>query len=240
MSEGQAEIGGLEERIGYVFRRVELVRQALTHPSAFSEVQLTSAEAAARHNQRLEFLGDAVLGLIIGEALYTALPGEREGKLATARAALICGEFLTRLARRLGLPEVLILSSSEEQAGGREKPSILEDALEAIVGAIYRDSDYPTVRAVVLGWYGDLESALASALRDYNPKGLLNEYAQKSMGNNALEYRLKSHEGKPPHEHFTVEVLVAGDVKGTGTGSSRRQAEEQAARDALDGLQPSA
>lgn len=219
----------LEERIGYTFKRRELLERAITHPSY---AQLL--ERKSQHNQRLEFLGDAVLGMILAERLFATLPTEREGVLTKNRSALVKGEQLSALAGDLGLPEFLRLSEAEERNHGRKRHSILEDALEATVGAIYLDSDYDTVRDVVLGWYGDLETRLDAVLNAHNPKGRLQEIVQPRLGNTAIEYALIDEAGPAHRKRFFVEVRVDGEIAGRGEGPSKKAAEEAAASHALE------
>ncbi len=192
------------------------------------------------HNQRLEFLGDAVLSLILAEALFTLFPNEREGNLARARSALAKGEYLALLARKLGLPKHLRLATHERQAGGHERPSSQEDALEALIGAIYLDSDFETARGIVLGWYGDLAHVLRDMLNAENPKGRLQEFLMAQETPPSHEYRTTEISGPEHRRQFKVECLVAGQPAGEGAGFSKKEAEEAAARAALLKLQNSA
>ncbi|MGA2051675.1 MAG: ribonuclease III [Opitutales bacterium] len=218
----------LQERIGYRFRRRELLDEALTHPSYAQQEQ-----HKVRHNQRLEFLGDAVLSLILAERLYHDLPGEREGSLARARSALGKGELLAALARRLGLPACLRLADGDIEAGGRDWASSQEDAFEAMIGAVYLDSDYPTAQGVVLRWFGDLDELRAELLTGDNPKGRLQEWlAQRGLGK-TMRYRLASTTGPDHAKVFLVELTVQDELLGQGEGRSKKEAEEQAARAAL-------
>jgi ribonuclease-3 len=219
----------LEERLGYTFRNPELLERAMTHPSF---AQLLGNKT--KHNQRLEFLGDAVLGMILAERLYATLPSEREGVLTKNRSALVKGEQLSQLSRDLGLPAFIRLSEAEERNQGRRRHSILEDALEAAVGAIYLDSDYTTVREVVLQWYGDLDARLDGILNGHNPKGRLQEIVQPRLGNTAIEYSLVDETGPAHRKQFVVEVRIDGEAAGQGKGSSKKAAEEAAATSALD------
>src|SRR3990167_823100 len=146
MKSAKPNLASLQRRLGHAFRDPALLKCALTHTS-----YLQDHPEAGPPNQRLEFLGDAVLQLVLSEALFQQYPDDREGALSKRRSTLSKGRFLSRLAHDLGLHAVLQLGQSEEQTGGHERASILEDALEALVGAIYLDSDYATVRRVVLG-----------------------------------------------------------------------------------------
>lgn len=221
-------LDALQERLGYKFRHKNLLEEALTHPS-FAQQE----RHRVSHNQRLEFLGDAVLGLILAERLYRDLPGEREGGLARARSALGKGELLATLARKLGLPACLRLAEGDIAAGGREWMSSQEDAFEAVVGAVYLDSDYPTARDAVLRWFGDLDELRAELLSGDNPKGRLQEWLAQRGLSQAHNYLLRQTSGPDHAKVFHVEVEVRGEVLGAGEGRSKKDAEEQAARTAL-------
>ena len=218
----------LQQRLGYQFRTPALLLEALTHGS-----YLQDNPAAAPHNQRLEFLGDSVLQFILTAALYRDYPVEREGVLSRRRAVLSKGEFLTKMARDLGLDASLRLSQSEEDAGGRDRASILEDAFEALVGAIYLDSDLATTQALVLGWYGPLGERLAVREDAENPKGRLQELIQPEHGNVALRYDVTATTGPKHARVYEVEVFLNDRKLGAGAGPSKKVAEEAAARAAL-------
>jgi ribonuclease-3 len=218
----------LQDRIGYHFKNKALLEEALTHPS-YSQQE----RQRVPNNQRLEFLGDAVLNMILAERLFQDLPNEREGELARARSALGKGELLAGLARKLGLPACLRLARGDAAAGGREWASSQEDAFEALVGAVYLDSDYAAARVAVLRWFGDLGELRAELLSEDNPKGRLQEWlAQRGLGA-ALNYRLKQTVGPDHAKVFQVELTVRGEIHGAGEGRSKKEAEEQAARAAL-------
>ena len=224
------QLADLETGLGYHFSDPLLLLVAITHPSCHQEA---SASEMLDHNQRLEFLGDSVLSLILAEKLFDLFPDEREGVLAKSRSALAKGTFLSKLARQLSLDAFLRMSRHEESRGGRKRAAALEDALEAIIGAVYLDSDYPTVREVVLNWYGDIETVLASTLRHENPKGKLQEKMQSASPPKTIEYKILTTEGPDHRKVFTVEVLIDGECWGTGSGKSKKDAEEAAARLAL-------
>lgn len=228
---GSAQIATLQQRLGYEFRNPALLLEALTHGS-----YLQDAPEAGPHNQRLEFLGDSVLQFILTDALYHDYPAEREGVLSRRRAVLSKGKFLTQMARDLGLDTCLRLNKSEEEAGGRNRASILEDAFEAIVGAIYLDSDLPTIRARVLAWYGPIKDRLAGSEDAENPKGQLQELIQPTHGNTALSYKVSATTGPRHARVYEVEVFLEDRKIGSGSGSSKKIAEEAAARVALASL----
>ncbi len=226
-----AILSALQKRLGYKFRQPSRLLEALTHPSYLQDYPATKA-----HNQRLEFLGDSVLHFVLTDALYRLFPLEREGMLSRRRAALSKGGFLSLLARDLGLEAGLLLSKSEADAGGRNRDSILEDALEAIVGAIYLDSDLLTVQAVILQWYGPLSDRLVSLEDAENPKGRLQELIQPEHGNGALRYEVVEASGPRHAREFAVAVHLKERKLGSGKGTSKKQAEEAAARAALQTL----
>lgn len=220
----------LENRLGYHFTDSSLLLRALTHPSYTQQ-----SETPNLNNQRLEFLGDAVLGMILAEELFEQMPAQREGVLTRYRSILVNGTQLARLARELGLNAFIRLSDSERVAGGElGRDSILEDAFEAVIGAIYLDSDLGQTRDCVLRWYGDLQERLSLSLRDHNPKGQLQELLQPHLGNECIDYTVVSSHGPDHNKVFEVEVRVAGEVWGGGSGSSKKEAEEVAAREALE------
>jgi ribonuclease-3 len=218
----------LQTRLGYAFRDPALLESALTHGS-----YLPDHPEAGPGNQRLEFLGDSVLQLVLSETLFRLYPDEREGLLSKRRATLTNGSFLSMLARELGLDSALRLGDSEEQSGGRQRASILEDAFEAVVGALYLDSDFATAGRIVLGCYGPLPERLAALLGEDNPKGRLQELLQPKHGNRALSYKVAQMAGAPHEREYEVNVFLNDELLGSGRGSSKKLAEEAAARAAL-------
>ncbi len=218
----------LQARIGYAFRDPSRLERALSHPSLAHE-----QPASGENNQRLEFLGDSVLQLILTEALYSLFPEDREGELTTRRAILSGGKFLSGLAREIGLDRSLRMAPHEEAAGGRGRDSALEDAFEALVGAIHLDGGLESARRAVLAIYGDLGQRLAASAPRANPKGRLQEIVQAEQGLQALRYELVSTEGADHAREFEVAVFLLGKRLGSGRGPSKKQAEEAAARVAL-------
>ena len=221
----------LQKRLGYAFRDPALLDRALTHSS-----RLQDNRDAGESNQRLEFLGDAVLQLVVTQALFDLYPLEREGGLSQRRAALTKGSFLAQLAREFGLHACLRLGASEEAAGGRDKASALEDAFEALVGALYLDSDFPTAQRVVLAMYGDILGRLAGVEDHENPKGRLQEMMQPDHGNQALRYEVTATLGADHAREYEVSVFLHERHLGGGRGTSKKLAEEAAARAALTAL----
>lgn len=226
-----AKFNALQKRLGYTFRNPALLGEALRHASF-----LQDHPDGGAHNQRLEFLGDSVLHFILTDALFREYTTEREGVLSRRRAGLTKGEFLCQLARDLGVDAAVQLGQSEEDAGGRGRDSILEDALEAIIGAIYLDSDFATVQAVVTKWYGSIPERLARTEGNENPKGQLQEIVQPEHGNGALRYDVVNATGPKHAREYEVVVLLNGREIGLGKGSSKKAAEEEAARVGLETL----
>lgn len=220
----------LEKRIGYRFRNLSLLRRAVTHPSMAEE------HRGCDDNQRLEFLGDSILGALLAEKLYHLYPDDDEGILTRGRSVLARGEYLAPLAERLGIHKAMRMSRSELRTKGNLRPSTLEDAIEAVVGAVYLDGGMTVTRKTVLAWYGDLEKALADALEDYNPKGRLQELGQALYGQEPVRYLVDKETGPPHNKHFVISVHVGGTKRGTGKGKSKKEAEEEAARKALRAL----
>jgi ribonuclease-3 len=218
----------LQAQLDYRFRDPRLLQRAVTHRSYLPE-----HPEVAESNQRLEFLGDAVLQFVLTEALFQLYPGEPEGVLSKRRAALSKGTFLVELARQLHLEACLQLGASEESTGGRHRASALEDAFEALIGAVYLDSDLPSTRRVVLRLYGDLAQQLAGTEQEENPKGRLQELIQPAHGNQALRYEVLSIEGEDHAPAYEVGVSLKGRALGRGRGPSKKLAEEAAARSAL-------
>lgn len=222
-----APLHSLTERLGYAFRDPTLLERAVTHPSLLQD------QPSAESNQRLEFLGDAVLQLILTQALFELFPADREGPLSRHRASLTNGTFLAHLARELGLEACLRLGSSEESTGGRMRAAAAEDAFEALIGALYLDSDFSTTRQIVLKLYGDLNARLAAVGDADNPKGRLQELIQPEHGNDAIRYEVTRADGAEHARAFEVAVFLRDRQLGSGRGSSKKLAEEAAAREAL-------
>ena len=221
----------LQARLSYTFRDPALLLRAVTHTSYLPE-----HPGETESNQRMEFLGDAVLQLILTEALFQLYPADREGLLSRRRAALTRGSSLAALARDLSLDVCLRLGASEDTNDGRARASTLEDAFEALVGALYLDSDFATARRIVLGLYGSLPERVAALETTENPKGRLQEIVQPVHGNNALRYTVVATAGEDHARSYEVEVSLLDRPLGRGCGSSKKIAEEAAARIALGNL----
>jgi ribonuclease-3 len=218
----------LEERIGYKFRNPLLLAEALTHPSLGHETQREHFD-----NQRLEFLGDAILQLVITEYLFGNFGREAEGQLTKLRSRLVSRETLKEHAAALDLGRYLMMGRGEEASGGRERTSTLADAYEALIGALYLDSNLETARKFILTQaQPDLE-LLAEEPVDINPKGHLQELLQ-SISPRSPVYELLSQSGPEHDKTFVVQAVWEGVVLGRGTGRSKKQAETAAAMEAME------
>ncbi len=220
------EINELVRRLGFENTQSDIIRIALTHPSYTFE----NSTCGLENNQRLEFLGDAVLDFVVGEYLYLNYPGKPEGELTKMRAAVVNETTLARKARSINLGQALFLGKGEQSSGGRERSSIIADALEAVIGAIYLQYGFEKARKFILdmlvpeimeldeGNYGDF-------------KTMLQERAQKEDCD--VNYRILDEVGPDHDKLFTAGVYVDGDIKGKGTGKTKKEAEQNAARLAL-------
>lgn len=226
-----AALAAVQSRLGHEFTRPELLIEALTHPSFLNE-----NPAAGPHNQRLEFLGDAVLQLILTTELFTRFPADAEGELSRRRAILANGRCLAALARELSLDQALRLGGSENTPEGRDRSSNLEDAFEAVLGALLLDSGMETTRARVLALYGSFDARLAARLGADNPKGRLQEHVQPQYGTACLRYETVQSGGADHAKEYTSRVYLADRLLGEGRGSAKKLAEEAAARVALETL----
>jgi len=212
----------LAERLGHRFADPALLRQALSHRSWCSE------QGGAPSNERLEYLGDAVLGLVVAEYGYRRFPDLPEGKLAKIRAAVVNARVLAEVAQSLGIGSVLLLGRGEEVSGGRAKASILADALEAVIGAVYLDADRAAAEDLVLRLLGGRVDHAASEPDDFDHKSLLQELTVQQGGGPPRYVVMGT---GPDHERrYVAEVYVAGERRGTGQGPSKKDAEQEAAR----------
>ena len=209
----------LQQALGYTFKEIAHLRRALTHPSTKQP-----------DNQRLEFLGDAILEFCVSDMLYHKYTDFQEGALTARRAALVCERTLSVLAQSLDLGRCLVMGNGEILTGGREKPSILADAVEAILAAIYVDGGYEAVREVIFRLFKDEDRLVAPRVKD--DKSSLQEYTQAhNMGLPA--YRIIDSTGPDHDRQFVAEVVICGRQMATGKGPSKKSAEQMAARAAL-------
>lgn len=208
----------LRERLAYTFRQPDFLRHALTHRSY-----------GASHNERLEFVGDAVLNCVIGASLYERFPTLPEGDLSRMRASLVNQETLARVARGIGLGGAVMLGEGEHRSGGSDRPSILADTLEAVFGAVFLDGGYDAAREVIVGCYGELLSRADPQMHGKDPKTRLQEWLQgRRLA--VPEYAVVGTRGEAHAQVFEVECRIpALGVVAAGLGSSRRAAEQAAA-----------
>lgn len=216
---------GLDQRIGHSFVDPALLEQALAHRSWCSE------QDNAPSNERLEFLGDAVLGLVVARYVYDAYPDLAEGQLAKIRAAVVNTRALAEIGAELHLGDYLLLGRGEESSGGRAKASLLADAAEAVIGSVYLDAGWDAAEALVVRLFGERIRHAAAEPEHFDHKSRLQELAV-GQGAGVPEYVVTG--SGPDHErHFNAEVLVGGECLGKGEGSSKKDAEQAAALAAL-------
>ncbi len=228
---GLADLAALQESLGISFNDLSLLRQALTH-SSYTNENPGSAPAA---NERLEFLGDAVLGLAITEKLYQLLPDASEGKMTKLRAALVSQDTLARLARATSLGDYLYLGKGEEASGGRDKPANLASALEAVIAAVFLDQNQPATKHSILRLFKQELEKVVSQGGEINYKSQLQELLQARGQPTPAYYVLKA--SGPDHDRwFTVEVRISDTALGRGIGKNKKLAEIEAARSALERL----
>ena len=218
----------LEKKLGYTFRNPALLGEALSHSSYANEHR----NARLNSNERLEFLGDSVLGFVTAEYLFAGHPDLPEGDLTRIRAALVCEQSLYEVARKLELGRYLKLGRGEEAGGGRERTSILADATEAVFAAVYLDGGIQAASALIhrVLLNAERESAVEERRRDY--KTALQELVQR-QADQVLSYRMVGEHGPDHAKVFSAEVLLNGKSIGSGSGHSKKEAEQSAARSAL-------
>jgi ribonuclease-3 len=220
-----ADLRDLERRLGISFDRPDHLRAALVHRSFVAE------HASASHNERMEFLGDAVLQLIVTAYLFDNHPELSEGEMAKVRAGLVNGVELAEIAREIVLGDHLVLGRGEEASGGRQKESILADAMEAVIAAIYLDHGMEGARTFILGrWADRIEARVAApGKRDYKTR------LQEDLAQDGLRPQYRVADQGPDHDKiFTATVEIDGDIVGEGSGRSKKEAEQSAAKRALD------
>lgn len=221
-------IEAYEKNIGYIFKDKEILYSALTHSSYANE-----HKSGVSSYERLEFLGDSILGFITSEYLFRSFPGMPEGELTKIRASLVCERSLCEFSHRLSVGKFLRLSNGEQNSGGRERASILADVFESTVAAIYLDSgDFQTVEKFILRFIGPAAKAQKKKpFKDY--KTMLQEIIQQNP-QETLEYVLTGESGPDHNKHFKVEVHLNNNIIGHGGGKSKKEAEQRAAREALE------
>lgn len=222
-------IKDLEAAIGYRFVNISLLQNALAHSSYANERWHDSLKS----NERLEFLGDSILGMLVADHLYRSFPDRPEGELTRMRADLVCERSLAQIANRIGLGEHMLLGKGEEQGGGRSRDSILADAVESVIAACYLDGGMEAAKQFVHKFV--LDHVPVKGLHNADYKTALQEQVQQKR-NQVLSYILVGESGPDHDKQFRVEVTLNDQVVGSGVGSSKKRAEQDAARNALEKL----
>ena len=224
-------IKDLEAAIGYKFKNIALLQNALAHSSYANERWHNSLMS----NERLEFLGDSILGMCVAEYLYCTFPDRPEGELTRMRADMVCEQTLANVAGRIGLGEHLLLGKGEEQGGGRTRNSILADAVESVIAATFLDGGMGAAKQFIQKYI--LVEVPVKKLHNVDYKTSLQELVQQKK-NQVLSYALVGESGPDHDKHFEVEVSLNGKVVGSGSGSSKKRAEQSAAASAIEKLFP--
>ena len=220
-------MNSLEKRLNYKFKNIDLLKNALVHSSYANEVR-----GSVHSNERLEFLGDSVLSVIVSEHLYNKFPTMPEGELTRMRASLVCEKSLCEFSRELGIGKYLNLGKGEDKNGGRERDSILADAFEAVLAAVYLDGGMDAAKAHIMNTVlRDIKHCEDDTFKDY--KTTLQEVIQRNP-EESVSYILVNESGPDHNKSFTVEVHLNSNVIGKGTGKSKKQAEQMAAKQALE------
>jgi ribonuclease-3 len=224
-------IKDLETALGYRFQNITLLQNALTHSSYANERWHDSL----RSNERLEFLGDSILGMVVAEHLYRNFPDRPEGELTRMRADMVCEQSLAAVANKLGLGEHMLLGHGEERFGGKNRPSILADAVESIIAASFLDGGFAAAEGIVRRFI--LTQVPVKKLQNVDYKTALQELVQQKK-NQVLTYKLVGESGPDHDKSFQVQVTLNGSVVGMGNGTSKKRAEQDAAHSALEKMYP--
>ncbi|MFA5074299.1 MAG: ribonuclease III [Nitrospirota bacterium] len=216
----------IEQRIQYAFKNPELLQRALTHKSYANEHRVSS------HNERMEFLGDAVLNLIVSGYLMKTCPQSNEGELSKLRAAIVSEAALAEIARIIGIGKYLLLGKGEEQTGGRDKDSLLANSLEALIAAVYLDAGTTAAETFILRFFKNLIQRTCSLPLAFDYKTGLQELCQERI-KQLPKYKIVSETGPDHLKQFSVELFIKGELFGTGIGKTKKEAEQRAAKEAL-------
>ena len=228
-----SELAAIAERLGHTFERPALLREALTHPSTGGLARRGGQRTG--NYERLEFLGDRVLGLVIAAYLFGQYRDADSGHLARRYNVLVRRETLTEVAIQLGLGDFLMMSKSERETGGAEKPAILANACEAVIGALFLDGGFEVARRLILDHWREMADDLTRAPKD--AKTALQEWVHKHQAGSEPQYVVVAEAGPPHDPVFTVEVRLTGERSSQGRGTSKRAAEQQAAAAMLAAVQ---
>ncbi len=222
-------LSDIQQRIAYTFKKTELLERSLTHKSYANENRLSY------HNERMEFLGDAVLNLMVSEYLMRTCPDSSEGDLSRLRAAVVSEPTLAVIAREIGLGDYILLGRGEEQTGGRNKDSLIADCLEALIASVYLDGGQDAAGDFILKFFEDTIKKTCSSGGIIDYKTELQELCQERL-RQLPDYRVVSESGPDHQKQFEVELFVKGHVYGRGIGKSKKEAEQRAAKEALERL----
>jgi ribonuclease-3 len=219
-------LADIQQRIAYQFSNAELLERALTHKSYANENRVLY------HNERMEFLGDAVLNLVVSEYLMKTCPDSTEGDLSRFRAAVVSEPALAAIAREIGLGSYILLGRGEEQTGGRDKGSLLANCLEALIASIYLDTGKESADAFVIRFFENIIKKTCTSRGTLDHKTELQELCQERL-KQLPEYKVVSESGPDHQRQFEVEVWIKGQVSGRGIGRSKKEAEQRAAKEAI-------
>jgi ribonuclease-3 len=222
-------LADIQRRIAYQFSNAELLERALTHKSYANENRVPY------HNERMEFLGDAVLNLVVSEYLMKTCPDSTEGDLSKLRAAVVSEPALAAIAREMGLGSYILLGRGEEQTGGRDKGSLLANCLEALIASIYLDTGKESADAFVIRYFENIIKKTSASRGTLDHKTELQELCQERL-KQLPEYKVVSESGPDHQKQFEVEVWIKGQVSGRGIGRSKKEAEQRAAKEAITRL----
>ena len=215
-----------ENIIGYKFKNINLLHESLSHSSFANE-----SKGTLKSNERLEFLGDSVLSIVVSEYLFSNFSDLPEGELTKTRSTLVCEKSLHSFGNTISLGDYIMLGKGEEATGGHQRPSIIADAFEAVIAAIYLDGGYEAAKKHIMRFMPkDVRAAVKKAYDDY--KTILQEIVQKNP-EESVEYHLVGESGPDHHKSFTIQVMLNSNVIGEGTAGSKKQAEQLAAKEAL-------
>jgi ribonuclease-3 len=223
------QLSDIQQRIAHTFHDDSLLERALTHKSYANENRVPY------HNERMEFLGDAVLSLVVSKYLMTACPDSTEGDLSRFRAAVVSESALATISREIGLGEYLLLGKGEDQTGGRNKDSLLADCLEALIASVYLDAGIDAAEAFVIRVFEAVIRKTCTSIGPLDYKTALQELCQERL-KQLPEYRIVSETGPDHQKQFKIEVWIKGQFSGRGMGKSKKEAEQRAAGDALENL----
>ena len=216
----------LEKKIGYHFKDKNLLEQVFIHKS------YTNESVGKENNERLEFLGDAILQSIVTDFLFNKFPDEKEGRLSVYRSALVDGEALFEVSKSIGLSKYILMSKGQKESDSRSKKGLISDACEALVGAIFLDGGYEEAIKFVMNFVTSRTELMLSEEKWIEPKTTLQEHTQ-SINLGIPEYRLVSEDGPDHDKKFVIELYIGGELSTTGTGNSKQEAQQDAAKKAL-------